>query len=350
VTSVASGVPAFQDLLDETVAAGAVSAASGRFVALSGDREPWSGASGPARLDTRFDLGSLTKPFLATLALGLDERGELPLALPVGEVWERVDPRLASRPLGDLLAHRAGFVAWTPLYARCRSREEVMALLTGGALLGAPLPTYSDLDYLLWGRAAEAILGRSLFALLGERVLAPLGLSGVTLAPGPAEDVAASRMGTGKEVELAAEQGIVVTDLGPPAPGEVQDGNARFLAGLGLSLPGHAGLFGRADDLVALGLEWLAPGRLFSPEAKARALAYGDGLYALGWVRRNVVGSAGPALGPDSFGHSGFAGGSLWLDPARGWLFALLAARTDPAVDLNLWRRRFHALAYDAAH
>ena len=326
----------------------------------------WAGAAGlarrpdrPAEVDSRFDLGSLTKPFVATLALVLDERGELPLELPIGEVWPHADPRLARLPLADLLSHRSGLAAWTPLYQRCRSRDEVLALLLGGELLGADLPTYSDLDYLLWGQAAEARLGRPLGDLLRERVLAPLGLSCVTLAlgdpsdPGDREAVAESFMGTGKEVELAAEQGIAVADLGPPPPGTVQDGNARFLAGLGIALPGHAGLFGRAADLSALGMEWLRPGRLFSPEAKARALAWGSGLYALGWVRRNVLGSAGPALGPDSFGHSGFAGGSLWIDPDAsdasegGWLLVLLGARTDPAVDMNAWRRRFHALAYD---
>jgi CubicO group peptidase (beta-lactamase class C family) len=308
---------------------------------------------------SRFDLGSLTKPFLATLALVLDERGELPLELPLGEVWPHADPRLARLPLADLLSHRSGLAAWTPLYQRCRSREEVLALLLGGELLGAELPTYSDLDYLLWGQAAEARLGRPLWDLLRERVLVPLGLSGssgITLAPGdpgaPGDRaaVAESFMGTGKEVELAAEQGIAVADLGPPPLGTVQDGNARFLAGLGVALPGHAGLFGRAADLSLLGMEWLRPGRLFSPAAKARALAWGSGLYALGWVRRNVLGSAGPALGPDAFGHSGFAGGSLWIDPAAsegGWILVLLGARTDPAVDLNAWRRRFHALAYD---
>lgn len=350
---------AFQQLLDEMVGSGAVSAVSAIF--LDGtEGMGWAGAAGlarrpdrPAEVDSRFDLGSLTKPFVATLALVLDERGELSLDLPIGEVWPHADPRLARLPLADLLSHRSGLAAWTPLYQRCRSREEVLALLLGGELLGADLPTYSDLDYLLWGQAAEARLGRPLGDLLSERVLAPLGLSGsagITLAPGPVENIAESFMGTGKEVELAAEQGIAVADLGPPPPGTVQDGNARFLAGLGIALPGHAGLFGRAADLSALGMEWLRPGRLFSPAAKARALAWGSGLYALGWVRRNVLGSAGPALGPDSFGHSGFAGGSLWIDPdasERGWLLVLLGARTDPAVDMNAWRRRFHALAYD---
>jgi len=346
--------PFLHPFLAELLASGAVSAVT----ALVGtaDRIEASGAAGVARrdraadLDTCFDLGSLTKPFVATLALALDAAGELPLALPVGEVWPRADPRLARLPLADLLSHRAGFAAWAPLYERCTSREEALALLLGGELLGEAPGTYSDLDFILWARAAEERLGRPLWDLLAERVLAPLGLSsppGITLAPGDQPFVAESRMGTGKEVELAAEQGRAIADLGPPAPGEVQDGNARFLIGLGVALPGNAGLFGRARDLWRLGVEWLRPGRLFSEEAKTAALARGEGLYALGWVRRNVEGSAGPAIGPHSFGHSGFAGGSLWIDPERERILVLLGARTDPAVNLNLWRRRFHALAYD---
>jgi CubicO group peptidase (beta-lactamase class C family) len=334
------------------VGSGAVSAVAALAGTAAGIE--WTGAAGlarrpdhPAEAGDRFDLGSLTKPFVATLAVVLDERGDLSLDLPLGEIWPRAAPRLARLPLADLLCHRSGLAAWAPLYRRCRSRQEVLDLLLGGGLLGAPLPTYSDLDYLLWGRAAEERLGRPLDDLLRELVLAPLGLSSVTLAPGDRPDVAESLMGTGKEVELAAEQGIAIEDLGPPRPGTVQDGNARFLADLGIALPGHAGLFGRVADLWALGVEWLRPGRLFSEQAALRALAAGSGLYALGWVRRNVEGSAGPALGPRSFGHSGFAGGSLWIDPERGWILVLLGARSDSSIDLNSWRRRFHALAYD---
>jgi CubicO group peptidase (beta-lactamase class C family) len=372
LSAVSAGLPgipelALERLLDEMVGSGAVSAVS---ALVARGAETWTGAA-RATVETRFDFGSLTKPFVATLAVVLDENGLLPLSLSLGEIWPEADPRLARLPLADLLCHRSGLAAWTPLYARCQSRQEVLALLLDGDLLGAELPTYSDLDYLLWGQAAEARLGRSLGALLQERVLSPLGLSEVTVGcnrspgegyrlTGDPDDVAESLMGTGKEVELAREQGFEIADLGPPSPGTVQDGNSRFLSGLGIDLPGHAGLFGRAADLAALGLEWLRPGRLFSPQAKARALAAGSGLYALGWVRRNVEGSAGPALGPESFGHSGFAGGSLWIDPSvdppvdpdtglEGRLLVLLAARTDPAVDLNSWRRRFHALAYDGA-
>jgi CubicO group peptidase (beta-lactamase class C family) len=265
--------PFLRPFLAELAASGAISAVT----ALVGTAEgiEASGAAGVARqdraadFDTCFDLGSLTKPFVATLALVLDAAGELPLALPVGEVWPQADPRLARLPLSDLLCHRAGFVAWAPLYRHCGSLAQVLDLLLGGELLGETPGTYSDLDFILWAQTAEERLGRPLGDLLAERVLAPLGLSSVTLAPGDQPFVAESRMGTGKEVELAAEQGIVIADLGPPAPGEVQDGNARLLAGLGVALPGNAGLFGRARDLWALGVEWLRPGRLFSGGAKA---------------------------------------------------------------------------------
>jgi CubicO group peptidase (beta-lactamase class C family) len=76
-----------------------------------------------------------------------------------------------------------------------------------------------------------------------------------------------------------------------------------------------------------------------------RALA-GGGPTALGWWRRHVRGSAGPNLPKSAFGHTGFAGGSLWLDPEAGRVLVLLAHRASAAVPMNRWRRRFHALAY----
>jgi CubicO group peptidase (beta-lactamase class C family) len=356
-------------LLDALLGAGAVSAA----VALAGDRQGilWSRAAGwarrpppaPAAGGTWFDFGSLTKPFVATLALTLDRTGELPLSLPVGEILPGAARALAGVPLAELLRHRAGFQAWTPLYARCHSLAEVEELLASGELLGARAGTYSDLDYLLWGLAAERALGRPLAALVAERVLAPLGLGGAAAAaPGDRPEVAESLMDTGREVELAAGAGLPIAPLPAPAPGWPQDGNARFLVGLAAAggagggstaapappgsgrLLGHAGLFGSAAALWRLGAEWLAPGRLLHEESVARALA-GSGPFALGWWRRRHRGSGGPALSPSAFGHSGFAGGSLWIDPACGRVLVLLAHRTGPAVNMNRWRRRFHAAA-----
>jgi CubicO group peptidase (beta-lactamase class C family) len=335
--------------LEGLVRRGVVSAA----VALVGNREEiWiEEAAGevPAGTATRFDQASITKPFMATLALVLDDQGILPLGTKIGEVWPRAHERLARRPLSDLLRHRSGLAAWTPLYHRCRSLEDAAGLIVHGGrngdLVGARTGTYSDLGVILWGRTAERCTGERLADLLRSRVLVPLGIEGVEATPGERPDLASSRMGTGQEVKLAAKQGIAVADLGPPPPGHSQDGNGRFLLGIGETC-GHAGLFGGARDLWRLGAEWLAPGRLLKPEGVAAALS-GGGRFALGWWRRTLRGSAGRALSPSAFGHTGFAGNSLWIDPAHpeGRIFVLLGSRIDPSMDMNRWRRRFHSVA-----
>jgi CubicO group peptidase (beta-lactamase class C family) len=354
---------ALERLVDSLVDSGTASA----VVALVGGRQrlEWSRTAGwargkpptgrPAGAATWFDYGSLTKPFVATLALALGRAGELPLGTRIGEVFGGADRRLAALPLADLLRHRSGLVGWTPLYARCRSLAEVEALLLSGALLGARAGTYSDLDYLLWGLAAERALGRPLAALAVERVLAPLGLEGsIAVVPGDLPQVAEARMDSGREVELAARQGVAAPLLPPPPIGLPQDGNARFLAGLpdsaapgqsGGVLWGFAGLFGTAAALWRLGAEWLEPRLLLHNEDIAAALT-GGGPFALGWWRRRSRGGGGgPALSAGSFGHTGFAGGSLWIDRRRSRVFVLLAHRVDPASNLNRWRRRFHAAA-----
>ncbi len=338
-----------QRCVDELVASGDASAA----VALVGtpERIERAAAAGlarrpdrPAAVTTRFDYASLTKPFVGTLAILLDAAGRLPLATTVGEIFPQAAPALAGRPLADLLAHRSGLAAWTPLYARCASRQDVLDLLLGGGLLGAPPDTYSDLGYVLWGLAAERRLDAPLARLLRAEVLAPLGRRRVVPSPGDRPDVAESLLGTGKDVELAAAQGLAIAPLGPPPPGVVQDANARFLRALGSRVSGHAGLFGRAEDLWMLGREWLAPGRLLQPEAVARALAFGGEAHALGWQRRTARSVAAAPLGRRAFGHLGYAGGSLFVDPDRGSIAVLLAHRARPEADMNEWRRRFHAL------
>ena len=357
-------------LVEALVASGTASAAVG--LTGSADRIEWRHAAGWARGEapagrpvepaTRFDLASLTKPFMATLALILDRSGELPLRLRVGDVFPGAGRQVADRRLEDLLRHRAGFQAWTPLYARCGSLAEVEALLLSGELGGGRAGRYSDLDYLVWGLAAERVLGQPLAALVGRRVLEPLGIAATTVAtPGELPDVAQSHMDTGREVELAAFQGLSIAPLPAPPRGLPQDGNARFLTGLaavaasgapgpgsgspvaggGGAVFGHGGLFGPAEDLWRLGAEWLAPGRLLEREAVAAALG-GGGPFALGWWRRRYRGGGGAALSPGSFGHTGFAGGSLWIDPERSRVHVLLAHRRDPAGNLNRWRRRFH--------
>jgi CubicO group peptidase (beta-lactamase class C family) len=203
---------------------------------------------------------------------------------------------------------------------------------------------YSDLGYLLWGLTVELALGEPLAAALSRHVLAPLGLREVAAWPGTRPDVVLSRLDTDRETELAARRPwtVVLPPLGPPPLGVPQDGNARFLG----RLAGHAGLFGTAADVFRLAVEWLEPGRVLTRGQVDSALS-GRGDYALGWARRRVRGSAGPALGRCAFGHTGFTGTSVWIDPERrpsGQVRILLAHRTRPDSDFNRLRRAFHAL------
>jgi len=336
--------------------------------------EPLRAASG-----ARFDAASLTKPWMATLALVLDAEDRrkpgtglrLETRLPVeGAATHAVAPRLE-----DLLRHRAGMPAWAPLAARlggrlgeagaledfllrARARREKSpdsstdgardsgATSSADSAQGA---VYSDLGYLLWGLLAEQSTGRGLGELLDQRVSGPLALGPLAERsldpPSPVE----CRLDNFREVELAAAQGVALSRSRAFHRGAPQDGNARALRAVG-RFPAHAGLFVTADEMLALAREWLRPGRLLEAAAVGRALA-GDGPYGLGWARQSDSGSSGPALSPRAFGHTGFTGGSLWVDPeagASGRVFLLLAHRLASSVDFGPFRREFHSRAIDA--
>ena len=291
---------------------------------------------------TLFDLASLTKPVVATLALVLDERGLLPLDLTIGEIFRSAHPRLRKRRLGQLLRHRSGLAPWAPLYARSESRSQALDLLLSGELLSAEGEAYSDLGYILWGFAAEDSLGSPLSQLLPERLFAPLGINNMTPSPGPRPDVAQTRLNNDREVELARAQGWQIHPVRQVPHGTVQDGNARFFGGMA----GHGGLFSTASAMWKLGREWLAPGRVLKGPDVAEALGYGE-RYALGWWWRRMRGHAGPALSPRAFGMVGFTGGSCWIDPDKALVAVLLTHRRYATFDLAPWRRRFHRLAVD---
>src|SRR5829696_7961671 len=128
--------PEVKAFLDESVRGGVISAA----VALHGTAEEiqWQGAVGwaregvPAELSTRFDFASLTKPFVASLALVLDAEGTLALGTRIGEVWPEAHRMLARRTPENLLRHRSGLAGWAPLYQRCGSIEEAFDLIVRG--------------------------------------------------------------------------------------------------------------------------------------------------------------------------------------------------------------------------
>jgi CubicO group peptidase (beta-lactamase class C family) len=305
----------------------------------------------PLRPGARFDAASLTKPWMATLALVLDGSQTLPLATALAELFPGAGEWCRHRTVEDLLRHRSGIAAWGPLAARLGKRLSDAAALSGFLLseglwpqtgeAGCELATYSDLGYVLWGLAAEKATGRSLADLLDLHVTAPLGLAPLGALAGnpPPEEIVECRLDNWKEVELAGQQGVKLSRQAPFLRGVPQDGNARAMG----RLAGHAGLFVNADEMLALGREWLRPARLLNPEAIAHALE-GDGPYALGWARQSADGSSGPALAPGSFGHTGFTGGSLWIEPERERCVLVLAHRLSSRLDMNPIRREIHRL------
>jgi CubicO group peptidase (beta-lactamase class C family) len=276
-----------------------------------------------------YDVASLTKPVVtATVAMLLVERGELSLADPLRRFvpearWE------ADLKIEDLLLHTTGLPAWRPLHQASDPMR---------ALLEVPLERephqralYSCLGYILLGLVLERLTGRSLRRLGRELVLEPLGMKSSGFS-GEAPDA-------------------VPTEADVPA-GQVHDGNARALGGV----PGNAGLFSTAEDLgryaaALLGSLQGRPGLLLPKTAQemVRPRAEGsDEARSYGWMVQAGFGtSAGEAMGPRAFGHTGFTGCSLFFDPVRTLGAILLTNRVHPharPTPMFEIRRRFHDL------
>ncbi len=329
-------------------------------VAVGRARLPPLGAVEPARPSTLYDLASLTKP-LATVTLLLLARREqrLDLDWPLAQVV----PEAAANPVGrvtlaQLGTHTAGLPAWSPIYADARGGSREAALR---ALLALPLErlpgsgvTYSCPGFLLLGMAVEAALGEDLGAAFRRRVAAPLGLDRELGFSPDARDprLAGGAATPAVERRLLAERRLPASMVPPPDRHLPDDGNSRLLGGLA----GNAGLFGTAGAVARLASEYLLPaaadGLLREDEIRLATRSWTRGMgqeRALGWQLAATCGcSAGPSLAPEAFGHTGFTGTSVWVDPARRRVLVLLANRHHPAhrdVDLHPLRRRFHALA-----
>ncbi len=341
------------EALDSAIAAGA---APGAVLAVSVAHRRWYHGTGvlgdslPVAPDslTRYDLASLTKVVGLTTAvmLGVSE-GRLDLAAPVrryvpafrGGGRERVTLR-------QLLLHESGLPAWRPLYKDAATRAAALALVDTTALDTLPGArfTYSDLGAIALTQAVEAAFGTRLDTLLASRVFPALGMTrtGYLPAPDSASPIAPTERDPWR---------------GRMLQGEVHDENAARLDGVS----GHAGLFSDAQDLLAFG-EWLvdawwaagappatrgdrAPGAATAlpiPPALVREFTAAQdepagSSRALGWDTPSAPSSAGTRFSALSFGHTGFTGTSLWVDPTRRLVLVLLSNRVHPTRDNPRW-------------
>ncbi len=302
---------------------------------------------------TVYDLASLTKPLLTlTLFLLARRRGLLALDTRVGEVLpEAGSSAVAGLRVRELLTHTSGLPAWAPIYACGRRHRWVRELcdLTPQAAPGSQV-IYSCPGFLLLGAMLERVLGEVLAGAFMRHVAEPLGLAEDLWAWDGSRSTGRRLAGAARE-PLAERQALERMGRGgirPPAGSYPDDGNARFLSGSA----GNAGLFGTAEAVIRLAEQYL-PGRsrlLTAEEIRLATRDWTQGMAqsrGLGWQLARTPGcSAGPALSPSAYGHTGFTGTSLWIDP-DGTVAVLLTNRHHPThrgTDLHPLRRRFHAL------
>lgn len=336
----------------------------------------------PMTPDTLFDLASLTKPVAtAAVTMALVDRGEVHLAAPVADYLPAFSARDSQGlrrqvRLWHLLTHTSGLPAWTPLYDPCRPGAALPAGNRPPAecrpamearLLELPLErppgarvVYSCLGFILLGLVLERAAGQPLDRLAARWVFEPLGMTRTTFCPPPHLE------GRCAATERCAIRQVVVR-------GVVHDENAYFFGGVA----GNAGLFAPADDLARFARMMLRRGEASSsgdaqgrtsagmgdpplPPPGARVLSpaaveamtrnhtsHLNEPRGLGWAIRGhrIDSAAGDLFSPQSYGHTGFTGTSLWVDPVRDVWAVLLTNRVHPTrhndVHLRL-RPAFH--------
>jgi CubicO group peptidase (beta-lactamase class C family) len=304
----------------------------------------------PATLDTIYDLASLTKPLATTTAAAfLVADGQLRLDDPLGRfVPELTQDALRLATIRHLLNHTTGLPAWRPLY------EQIVP--DGKKLRDIPLPSrraavydaihreplvepvgsrcvYSDLGFILLGEILERIVKQEWPAFCHGEVFPRLGVQGLFYmsegSPTGGQSVANRQFAATEQDEWR----------GRMLCGEVHDENAAVLGGVS----SHAGLFGTAVAVARAVSPWLAAVRgeaspLPASWAKEFVRRQGidpQGSWALGWDTPSTgpggaPSSSGRSFSPTSFGHLGYAGTSVWVDPEGELIVVLLTNRVHP--------------------
>lgn len=331
--------------------------------------------------ETIFDLASVTKPLVgATLTLALVDRGVLSLDDEITSVLPELEKaKRKGVTFRRILSHTSGLPGWRPLYAWTMDRNEILGVIDQLGLATDPGSRfeYSDLGFVVLGLALERVTGRGLAEMASDLVFEPLGMTRTGYLPsGPSDRFAVTEEGNAFEKRMADWAGMKFSGWRQGFyPGEVNDGNTHYaLAGVSA----HAGAFSDASDLGLYGEMWLGALAGKDPRILSRAIArlatseqapHGS-RRGLGWdlmktggptlqeLSRADAGFFPPAATPwvprpsgellsvSSFGHTGFTGTSIWIDPEREMVTVLLTNATHPRVDpgkpVNSLRARFH--------
>jgi len=285
------------------------------------------------RQDTIYDAASLTKPVVTGTLVAMEiEGGKLSLDTPVGiclPEWNG-GPQPMWRKMvtvHQLLTHTSGLPGRAFYYESAKSRQEILARVMQEKLVCEPggKCEYSDPGFILLGEIIERVSGRPLDVLARERIFEPLGMRDTMF--NAARSLRARIAPTGHDSPLRKRV----------LRGEAHDDNAWVMGGIA----GHAGLFSTAGDL-AIFCQMLLNGGIYGHRrllkrdtirAFTSAQPLSGNARALGWAMRTEPSASGRYFSPRSFGHSGFTGTSIWIDPEKDLAIVLLTNRVHPNRD-----------------
>lgn len=285
----------------------------------------WSPASPvPSPDSTLWDIASITKVMGTTsAAMRLVEAGRLRLDAPVRHYLPKFDAGSRSRvTVRMLLDHTSGLRAYIPFFKQVRSRNAAISLLYAEQPVREPgeKAVYSDLNAILLGLVLERVSGMPLERLVAREVFEPLELHG-----------------TSYQLPARARRRAVPTAVwrGHPVQGQVNDPNAALFGGAA----GHAGIFSTGMDLARYAQVWLRngvgpQGPWVSPATIKEFLTRGtnSGPRLLGWDTPELDGKQpslfGTLISPSAYGHTGFTGTELWIDPAHDLFLVFLTNGT----------------------
>ena len=283
----------------------------------------WSARTRVTSQESIYDLASLTKVVATTTAIMvLYDAGKVDIDAPVSRYLPDFSGGLRDQvTVRHLLTHRAGLPAGRELWRIAKTPAEARAAVLASPIQCAPgnCYEYSDLGADLLGFVAEAASGQTLDAFLERSVFAKLGMTDTHFRPDPMSSVRIA------PTEIAPPRGY-------PLRGEVHDENAYALGGVA----GHAGLFSTAEDLSVFAQMLLDGGvyngvRVVSDSAVALFTTRAAGHRALGWDTCDGGAGCGQYMSERAFGHTGFTGTSLWIDPDRQMFVILLTNRVHAA-------------------
>jgi beta-N-acetylhexosaminidase len=283
---------------------------------------------------TMYDIASLTKVVATTTLVAKLAEGDFAVPLDLDAKIERYLPEWASGPQPEwrhrvtvrhLLTHTSGLPAFKEYWRTSKSKQETLTKIFAEPLEYEPgtKEIYSDLGIILMAEIIERLTGRTLDDLAKSFIFAPLQMKDTMYRP-PKKlwpTIAPTEIDNNLRHRLVQ--------------GEVHDENAFAIGGVS----GHAGIFSTAPDLAAF-CQMLLNGGVYAHQRILRRATVAQfttpqqlsgGTRTLGWAVPTEGGSSGHYFSAHSFGHTGFTGTSIWIDPDRQLFVALLTNRVHPS-------------------